>query len=976
MPYMELQPLYDQFNFKINGVDEQLASDGTPLGSRYVSAYVCPSDTHPGEASHNAKTRHGLLSVDQLKTFKMTNYQASRGPTEQYNGGSGICELTVSWNTSVGPAVQEQIPGSNPLYHLYPDSYVECTGPGIGCFKQFGGPFTRRNYHVKMKQITDGISNTIFMGEVRPSCNKHAAEGWAFSHSGNGLNSTLVPINWDSCSTGVPPARGCRFWDTWVGELGFKSAHPGGALFVLGDASVHFLPDSIDPYIYNRLGGKSDGQGAMYKKSLGAGSTGLCVLYACCAFCATPSIAFAETSASGGFLLPKSGGMYVGVDYYPEHWPQERWETDLKMKEAGFNIVRVAEFSWILFEPEEGKYEFEWLDRWLRLAEEHGIKVIVGTPTAIMPAWLARKYPEALELKANGQRTVWGGRRHNCYSDKDYRRLADGVVLAIARHYGSHPAVVGWQIDNEIANADCRCDKCRAGFQRWLKEKYRDLAELNRAWGTHFWGQRIGDWAEIPIPDDRIGDWAISNPSACLDWQRFMSYKQVEFLDAQVKIVRAECPASQFITHNFMGLHDSLNYYDLAKNLDFVSWDNYPKLSPAIPYGSSLAADVMRGLKKRNFLIMEQTAGPLGWATFSRNPQPGELRKICYQQMAHGADGQVWFRWRTCTVGREQYWHGLLGHDGKGTYRYQEAAQVAREYQRLAPSLAGTTPRPDVGMIYDYDSAWALKFQPGYPGASHAAAVERYYDALFRAGVNVDILRPGDDIRNYKLVLAPHLHVLPDTVAKQLVDYVRDGGVLLVDCRTAVKDATNLAYDRTLPGLLTPALGIEITEYETLGLGIADKEETTYKVHGDPQLGDAFTAVHYADWIKPIGAKTIARYGPPHINQFAAVTRNEFGRGTGWYVGTIVSETQFYDRLVARLLNDARIEPLVAPPPGVEAATRANAEQKLLFLINHTEEDKPVRIPKSRRELLTDETTGESLKLKPFGVAVIELPAQ
>ncbi|HEX2473389.1 MAG TPA: beta-galactosidase [Lacipirellulaceae bacterium] len=685
---------------------------------------------------------------------------------------------------------------------------------------------------------------------------------------------------------------------------------------------------------------------------------------------------FAQRPSAQEFLFPTDGGVYVGVDYYPEHWPQERWETDLgMMREADFNIVRVAEFSWVLFEPEEGKYEFDWLDQWLSLAQKHGIKVIVGTPTAIMPAWLARKYPEALELKSTGKRTVWGGRRHNCFSDKDYRRLSEAIVREIAQHYAKHPAVVGWQIDNEFGNADCHCEKCRDNFRRWLNKKYRDLPELNRAWGTHFWGQRFSDWAEIPIPDNPIGEWAISNPSACLDWQRFMSHMQVDFHDAQVRILREICPPSQFITHNFMGLHNSLNYYDLARELDFVSWDNYPKLSPAIPYDASLAADVMRGLKKRNFLIMEQTAGPLGWEVFTRNPQPDELRKICYQQLAHGADGQIWFRWRSCTVGREQYWHGLLGHDGKANRRYREAAQVAREYRQLAPYLAGTTPRPPVAILYDYDSIWALKFQPGYPEAGHPEAIKRYYNALFRAGVNADIVRPGDDLDGYKLVLAPHLHVLPDAVANQLVNFVRGGGVLLADCRTAVKDETNLAYDRTLPGLLSPALGIEIGEYESLRLGISDKEATTYRIETDDQLGSAYTALHYADWISPTTAKALARYDQPYLKEFAAVTRNEFGDGVGWYVGTIVEDAGFYDKLIASILRDAEIKPLGKPPAGVELAMRQSAKRRLLFVINHTADDQTIEVPADKRELLSEEQTDETVKLKPFGVAVIELPA-
>jgi beta-galactosidase len=689
---------------------------------------------------------------------------------------------------------------------------------------------------------------------------------------------------------------------------------------------------------------------------------------------AAAAVVHAQRPSVEEYLFPKDGGIYVGVDYYPEHWPQERWETDLSMmKDAGFNIVRVAEFSWVLFEPEEGRYEFEWLDRWLKLAAKYDMKVIIGTPTAIMPAWLARKYPEALEMKSTGQRTVWGGRRHNCYSDKDYRRLSEGIVRALAEHYANHPSIVGWQIDNEFGNADCYCHKCRANFQTWLEQKYGNLAELNRAWGTHFWGQRFADWQEIPIPDNRVGDWAISNPSASLDWLRFMSHQQVAFNDAQVRILREKCPPSQFVTHNFMGLHSSMDYYELARELDFVSWDNYPKLSPAIPIDSSLAADVMRGLKKQNFLIMEQTAGPLGWEVFSRNPQPGELRKICYQQLAHGADGQIWFRWRTCTVGREQYWHGLLGHDGKANHRYEEAAQVAREYRRLAPFLVGTTTRPQVAILYDYDSIWALKIQPGYPGADHAAAIKRYYHALFRAGVDVDIVRPGDDLSRYRLVLAPHLHVMADEIANQLVEFVKDGGVLLADCRTAVKDETNLAYDRTLPGLLSPALGIEINDYESLALGISDKEETTYKIHTESQLGITYTAQHYADWITPTSAAVLARYDQEHLKKFAAVTRNPSGDGIGWYVGTIVSEPEFYDKLIAQLLSDAKIKPLVRPPAGVEAAVRRDDQRALLFLINHTAERQSVNIPSGRRELLTEKDTAGSVELAPFGVAVVDV---
>jgi prepilin-type N-terminal cleavage/methylation domain-containing protein/prepilin-type processing-associated H-X9-DG protein len=257
---MEQQAIYDAYNFNINHVDEQMGPDGTPLGSNFIPSFVCPSDNLPNEAYYDSTTTPVLLTLDQLKTYKFTSYQASRGPTEQINGGTAVCGLTNNLNTSVGPYVQDTgpPPGSpEPMAHMYPDTWPDCS-PGAGCYTQFGGPFTRLSYHVRLKQITDGISNTIFMGEVRVGCSKHAAEGWGYSHSGNGLISTLIPINWDSCSDN--PARRCFYWDTWVTELGFKSAHPGGAQFVFGDGSVHMLPETIDPFVYNRLGGKADGQ--------------------------------------------------------------------------------------------------------------------------------------------------------------------------------------------------------------------------------------------------------------------------------------------------------------------------------------------------------------------------------------------------------------------------------------------------------------------------------------------------------------------------------------------------------------------------------------------------------------------------------------------------------------------------------------------------------------------------------------------
>jgi beta-galactosidase len=656
--------------------------------------------------------------------------------------------------------------------------------------------------------------------------------------------------------------------------------------------------------------------------------------------------------------------MYIGADFYPEHWPRAKWETYARwMKQAQFNIVRMAEFAWVNMEPEEGRFDFEWLDNALAILNKHGVSAILGTPTAVMPAWVARKYPETLAIQKDGTRITWGVRKNNCFTSGAYRMLSERVTREMTVHFAGTPNVVGWQTDNEFGGPICFCDTCRNEFQDWLRAKYRTLDALNRAWGTHLWGHRYSTWGEIQVGNDTGGQ----NPSLLLDWQRFTSWLNVRFQREQVRIIRAHCP-QHFVTHNFMGLFSDLNYYDLSVDLDFVAWDNYPVWGkPDVPYDASAAADVMRGLKRQNFWIMEQTAGPGGWGAFGRNPRPGEIRKVAYQQMAHGSDANIWFRWRTCTAGREQYWHGLLGHDGKPLRRYKEAATYAAEAHRLEKELAGTTIKANVAFIYDYESIWALRFQPGFNENNYHDAMRRYYKAFFRAGVGVDMIKPGQDLSGYRVVVAPDLFILPDAVARQFNEFAKAGGVLLTDCRSGVKHGTNLCIERTLPGLLSESLGIVIEEYEAIA------KDDQYAVTGQNDFGGSFTSVYYADWVTATQAEVLAGFEDWHMKDFAALTRNRCGKGFGYYVGTVIKEESFYDALIADMLASAKIVPVVTPPPGVEASVREGDSKRLLFLINHTEKPQTVSVPSGKRELISGKKTRGEIELGIFGVAVVKL---
>jgi beta-galactosidase len=678
----------------------------------------------------------------------------------------------------------------------------------------------------------------------------------------------------------------------------------------------------------------------------------------------------AQTNNTTGKIYAPDGNMYLGVAYYPEHWPEQRWEQDLQlMKQAGFNVVRLAEFSWALMEPSEGKYDFSWLDRFLNRLTDFQMSAILGTPTAAMPAWLAHQYPHVLIQTADGAKTSWGSRQQNNFTSPDFLRLANGVVRAMANHYKNHPAVVGWQIDNELWGPYDFSSATLSAFQQWLKQKYQTLEKLNAAWGAHFWGNQLTHWRQITIPDcEGAAFWDVrGNPSACLDWNQFHSHLLVSFLSSQAAIIKSTVSPKHFVTHNFMAQSTPVDYFRLAAPLDLVSLDNYPVwYGPRINYLSAFTADLMRGLKSGNFLVMEQQAGAAGWGVFHRNPRPGEIRLIACQMLARGADGQLWFRWRTSTAGREQYWHGVLGHDGIPGRRYEEIKQTVSEFRQLQAVLKGTTVKAEAAILYDYATAWSLKSQPGYEGNTYEAALLRYYNALFRAGVNVDVIHADADFSGYKLLIAPHLVVLPDHRAHRLNRFVENGGVLLADCRTGVMNENNLAHARTLPGLLSNTLGISIPEYEAI------TEDFSYIVQNST-ANQTFTAHRYGDWIAPTTAAVRFRYREPHLQPYAAVTRNTWQQGIGWYVGAVVKEEIFYDTLMRQVLHDARISTFVNLPNGVEAVVRQSESKRILFLMNHSTEEKVVDAIPGQRDLLNGLPAPPRIVLPAFGVAVMEL---
>jgi beta-galactosidase len=667
---------------------------------------------------------------------------------------------------------------------------------------------------------------------------------------------------------------------------------------------------------------------------------------------------------------------YFGVDYYPEHWPEERWSEDAcLMTEAGINVVRLAEFAWSYLEPRPDLFDFDWLDRALDILQSYGIRAVLGTPTASPPPWVMAMMPDAYRVLQSGQRQTYGNRREYCPTHSGYRERGKIIAHAMAKHYADHPAVVGWQIDNELGGR-CFCSICRAQFQVWLQEKYGSLDRLNSVWGTVFWSHVYTDWSQIPVPMETGG---VPNPGLDLDYRRFMSDAYCCFQQEQVDILHQTCP-DHFITHNLMGFHfDQIDYFDLARPLDFVAWDNYLRTGwsldkDADAAASALGHDTMRGLKGRNFWLMEQQSGCGGWQTVGLNPRPGEMRLWTYQAIAHGADAIVYFRWRTTRFGTEQYWHGILDHHGQPRRRYQELQDIGAELKRVGEQILGAESRPQVAMLLSYDTRFAFQAQPNHSDFKYGELFASYYKALHRRNVGVDIVPPSADLTRYRLVLAPALHLLGRDVADNLRLYVENGGTLLTTARSGVKDGANAVVDMPLPGLLVDTCGVEVEEYDALPvdanvlleLALPSSDADTQAAH----------ARQWCDVLNPTTAQTVARYrtGTDEAGLYyagrAAVTLNQFGRGQAIYVGTLGDEA-LHDTIVGWLTDAASVSPTLTTPNDVEAVERWKNGHRLLFLLNHADETRDIVLPHPLTDLLTDKMLEGQATLEPKGVLIL-----
>lgn len=661
---------------------------------------------------------------------------------------------------------------------------------------------------------------------------------------------------------------------------------------------------------------------------------------------------------------------FIGTAYYPEWWEPSEWEVDFRqMQEVGITAVRMGEFAWAMFEPSPGKFEFQWMDHAVTVANHYGVSVILGTPTASVPPWLCQLHPDSLSADAKGAYT-YGGRKSYNTNSPNYLDACARIVTALAEHYGSHPGVIGWQLDNEPSYPLDRYDPdSKRAFQEWLRKKYGTLDALNRAWNGAFWSNMYTDWSQIDFPTNSAeGGW---QPANTLAYREFFSDSVLNYLGRQASILRKICK-NQFISTNWPGIAGAIDVFAAAEQfLTTTAWDNYVILPGISDFSQQYIAGFNHDFSRcagphQRFFCAEQIAYvPAGV------PEEG-LRLQAYINLAHGSHGHLYFEWRRPLAGGEQYRPSFIKAFDGSIPEKTLFQRVSKEFAGLDSPLAGAVTRADIALLYSFDNSWSQGFAGiGPRGRSYNGEEGYFYNGFKALQRNIDVVPVLRSFAEYKLIVAPNLHMVDDSTAKRLHAFVSGGGTLMLNYGAGTQNMDASMRRVLSPGVFRGMVGVtaaahsaDFVEYPQLdneGFGINfSGNETVFHPH---TILESLTLE---------GAETIATFRGGSMQGRPAVTRHRYGQGWVFYVGTDSTDGGFYESLARIVGQAAGLSPLIAAPYGVEVVSRENDQSTFYFLLNLTGDAHPsIRLPQPMGDMISGTRRVSEISLEPFGVAVL-----
>lgn len=632
-------------------------------------------------------------------------------------------------------------------------------------------------------------------------------------------------------------------------------------------------------------------------------------------------------------INPKLPAILYGGDYNPDQWPEEIWREDMRLfRLAGINVVVVPVFSWAKLQPAEDRYDFEWLDRVLDLLAENGIYACIATSTAAQPAWMSVKYPEILPVDVHGRKRTHGKRVNFCPNSKVYREFAARLARKLAERYKDHPALLYWRVANEYGTY-CYCDTCAQEFRKWVQKRYGTIEEVNRRWNLSFWGHTIHSWDEIMVPSELNDDNKWYQPVA-LDYLRFMTDSTIECFVNEYQAIKEVTP-DLMVSTNISGYIKKLDQFKFAEYVDIVSWDNYPQPQ----HRMSLVAfkhDLMRGLKGgRPYILAEQTPSSQNWQPYNLLKRPGVMRLLSYQALARGADTVMFFQMRQSKAGVEKLHGAVISHAGHERTRvFGECAQLGAELKNIGASFLDSRVTAKVAVMFDWDNWWAVELSSGPSrDLQYLDQVEKYYHALWKLNVPVDIVRPDSDLSKYDLVLAPLLYMTKPGTAENIENYVREGGTFVTTFFSGMVDENDHIILGGYPGELKDVLGIWVEEIDGL---LPEMKNGMVMKEPLGELNGTYGCGLICDLLHLRGAEALAVYAADFYAGRPCLTRNQFGKGTAYYVASD-PEQPFIDGFVKYLCDLKGIKAPLEVPPGVEVTQREKESRRFTFVLNHNE---------------------------------------